>query len=894
MPLQATSGAASYDAFGGGVPVVPNYIEDVFSTWLYTGNGSTQIISNGIALGTGGSGTGGSGQWTSTSYLTGPSNSAFTFGAGDFTIEFWMFPASSGQIATIFDLKGTNYYTARPMVYQYNQQVKLFWYDGGGNVVSTDYLIEAGKWQHIAVTRSGNTFRIFYNGVLQQTATNTSSLDSSTPTIGQSIDGNDWPYKGYISNLRVVKGTAVYTSNFTPSTTPLTAISGTSLLTLQDPSPFIDRSSNNFSLTMTGSIAASGAGPFVGSVVGKGGLVWQKNRSAAGYDHVLTDTTTSGTGALTNFLSSNTTNSFASNQANIIGSYNSNGFTLNNGSGYSNNNGVTAVSWTFRKQPKFFDVVTYTGNGTTNNVSHALNSTPGFIIIKKTSGTGDWIAICRKNDTQGVGLYLNSTAGNYYNGTWPFGIPPADSTTLKVSWINDQIVGGCNDNGATYVAYLFAHNAGGFGLTGTDNVISCGSFTGSGAGVATTVTLGYEPQFIIAKRTDAAQNWIMFDNMRGFNNTDAARLFPNLSNAESTVPAENYFTPTATGFKYGPGNSMGDTANIIYIAIRRGPMKVPTDGTKVYSANRYQYDSSYTGGLTTSTVSGAAGGYGGFPTDMVINTIRNQSGDSNRQFFLDRLRGITGLWSTQTYAEASPAPPGSNAKWDNQLGVTTSEGPYYVYPPYSFTNYFFRRAPQFFDEVCYIGTGSATTQTHNLGVVPELIIAKRRDDGGSWGVYSQTLSLADALVLNSTTAAIANGGPYWNSTAPTSTVFSLGTAGTTNLSGGTYVAYLFATCPGVSKVGSYTGTGATQTINCGFTGGARFVMIKRTDSTGDWLVWDTVSGMVAGTDNRIAMNTTAAEANNNWVYTASTGFQIVTSDASVNASSGTYIFLSVA
>lgn len=115
-----------------------------------------------------------------------------------------------------------------------------------------------------------------------------------------------------------------------------------------------------------------------------------------------------------------------------------------------------------------------------------------------------------------------------------------------------------------------------------------------------------------------------------------------------------------------------------------------------------------------------------------------------------------------------------------------------------------------------------------------------------------------------------------------------------NLSGSTYVAYLFASCPGVSKVGSYTGTGATQTINCGFTGGARFVMIKRTDSTGDWWVWDTARGMVAGTDPRSLFNNTNAETNANWVYTATTGFQIVTSDATVNASGGTYIYLAIA
>jgi hypothetical protein len=109
------------------------------------------------------------------------------------------------------------------------------------------------------------------------------------------------------------------------------------------------------------------------------------------------------------------------------------------------------------------------------------------------------------------------------------------------------------------------------------------------------------------------------------------------------------------------------------------------------------------------------------------------------------------------------------------------------------------------------------------------------------------------------------------------------------------VAYLFATCPGVSKVGSYTGTSASQVINCGFTAGARFVLIKRTDSTGDWYVYDTARGMVSGTDPYLLLNNTAAEVNVNYVFTSSTGFTIqAAAPAAINASGGTFIFLAIA
>jgi hypothetical protein len=211
----------------------------------------------------------------------------------------------------------------------------------------------------------------------------------------------------------------------------------------------------------------------------------------------------------------------------------------------------------------------------------------------------------------------------------------------------------------------------------------------------------------------------------------------------------------------------------------------------------------------------------------------------------------------------------------------------------TYINYLFRRAPGFFDVVCYTGTGSATTQTHNLGVVPELMIVKKRSATDDWAVYAGDNT--DFLLLN-TTAATADDNTYWNDTSPTSTVFSVGTNADVNTSAATYVAYLFASLTGVSKVGSYTGTAAAQTINCGFTGGARFVLIKRTDSTGDWYVWDTARGIISGDDPYLLLNSTAAEVTNtDYIDPVSSGFELSsTAPAAINASGGTFIFLAVA
>jgi hypothetical protein len=199
--------------------------------------------------------------------------------------------------------------------------------------------------------------------------------------------------------------------------------------------------------------------------------------------------------------------------------------------------------------------------------------------------------------------------------------------------------------------------------------------------------------------------------------------------------------------------------------------------------------------------------------------------------------------------------------------------------------------------VCYTGTGSAITIPHNLGVVPQLIIQKRRSAAEDWYVmtvqngYGTLNSTAGWSLVGSGSGTLT----IWNATA-SSIGLSSGLASSFAISGQTYVTYLFATCAGVSKVGSYTGTGTTLQIDCGFTGGARFVMIKRVNSTGDWYVWDSARGIVSGNDSYLLLNSTAAEVTNtDYIDTYSAGFEISsTAPAAINASGGSFIFFAVA
>jgi hypothetical protein len=411
------------------------------------------------------------------------------------------------------------------------------------------------------------------------------------------------------------------------------------------------------------------------------------------------------------------------------------------------------------------------------------------------------------------------------------------------------------------------------------------------------VTLGYEPQWLLIKKATASgsdRNWWLTDTMRGFAVGSGADtfLFPNSSAADST--GYDFVNPTATGFDVTTSDDNFNTNGItyIYIAIRRGPMKTPTSGTSVY--NGITRAGTSAAGVVVTGV--------GFPPDISMISLR-QGTSAPIWFTHDRLRGAgsnrmlsssmsqqEGISSYGTFV-LSLDQNGHSLGNDNNLGTRE----YYNNSGYTYIDHFFRRAPGFFDVVCYTGTGANGTVSHNLGVVPELILVKQRSASNPWQVYSAGIANTEYLVL-STTAAKATGTTRWNSTSPTTSVFSLGTAGEVNTSTATYVAYLFATVAGVSKVGSYTGNGSNQTINCGFTGGARFILIKRTDSTGDWYVWDTARGIVSGNDPHLSLNSITTEVTtDDSVDTDSSGFIVnQLSATNINVNAATYIFLAIA
>ena len=188
-------------------------------------------------------------------YLNTTSSAVLGMGTGDFTVEAWIFAtaAFSGYNAIFADgfTSGSLYF---------GNTAGGFGLRAGsvGDILVTT-APSINQWVHVAVTRSGTTVRLFYNGVQQATTTNSTNFPTQSGYVGN--DGGGSAFTGYISNLRIVKGTAVYTSAFTPSTTPLTAISGTSLLTCQS-NRFRDNSTNAFAITVNGSPSVQRFSPF--------------------------------------------------------------------------------------------------------------------------------------------------------------------------------------------------------------------------------------------------------------------------------------------------------------------------------------------------------------------------------------------------------------------------------------------------------------------------------------------------------------------------------------------------------------------------------------------------------------------------------------------------------
>jgi hypothetical protein len=707
----------------------------------------------------------------------------------------------------------------------------------GRTVIST---ITAGRWYHIAFTRSGSTWRSFVDGTQVDTFTSSASLYQSANQFALARVQGTNPFNGLLSNVRVIKGTALYTSNFTPPTSPLTAVTNTQLLTLQS-ATVVDNSANALTITNTGSVTTSTATPWNNYVVGQDssgrGNNWVLNNintasSGTTYD-LMIDSPINATGDIGNYCVFNFLDKFSSTVL-------SNGNLSTNGVGVARSTfGMTSGKWYWEFTPQstacMFGIATaaantaqyvgqnafgwayYGANGNKYN-----NASP--VAYGATFTTNDVIGVAFDADIGTLTFYKNGTSqgtaftgltsGPYFaasgdNGgtaqptainfgqrpftyTAPSGFLPLNTQNLVTPTIL---------NGAQYMAAVT------YTGTGSSQTITTSS-TNSGNNPNGTT---FQPDFVWAKGRSGATDHALYDAVRGVQ----------LQLESNTTTAETTETTGLTAF-----TSSGFTT---------GALAQMNTNTATYVAWEWL-------GGTAPTVNNTAGA-GNVPTAGSVL--------------------INGANSTSALAGSIAA---------TRISANTSAG---------------------FSIVTYTGTGANATVAHGLGVAPSLIIAKSRSVADNWLIYHA--SLGNTQYVDFTTAAAGTSITAWNNTSPTSSVFSIGTAPRINTASSTNVAYCFAPVSGYSAFGSYTGNGSTDGpfIYMGFR--PRFILVKRTDTTGIWFIYDTTRNTYNTMDLYLQPQSSAAEVSYGNAYDfLSNGVKIRNTSADYNASGGTYIYAAFA
>jgi hypothetical protein len=310
-------------------------------------------------------------------------------------------------------------------------------------------------------------------------------------------------------------------------------------------------------------------------------LVWTKDRTSA-YNHQLFDSVR-GTGSSKNLMS-NTTDAEGVNASSFgyLSGFNSNGFALTKGSDPGNEYlwvGKTSdnyVAWQWQagqgttssntngaitstvsvNATAGFSVVSYSGtSATTSTIGHGLGVAPQFIIVKSRTTTDGWV-VYHTSVGNGSALNLNTTgASNSSNTYW-------NNTTPTSSVFSIGNSTGVNQSGATYIAYCWAQVAG---------FSQFGSYTGNGSTDGPFIYLGFRPKFILVKRTDTTDDWVLIDSARDPYNADTHSLFPDLSNAEGTaVTVEDMLS---NGFKCRSTAQNVSGGTYIYMAFAENPFK---------------------------------------------------------------------------------------------------------------------------------------------------------------------------------------------------------------------------------------------------------------------------------------------------------------------------------
>lgn len=551
----------------------------------------------------------------------------------------------------------------------------------------------------------------------------------------------------------------------------------------------------------------------------------------------------------------------------------------------------------------------FSGNGNywnTNNISVTAGDTYDSMKDVPTLTDADTANYCVLNP-----LWKSSTASTS-NGN----LSLSQSTALEVNQSTINISSGkwywettITSVGASVSPMIGVVNGGGLDAYTSANAYYYFSYDGKKflGGTATAYGATYTNNDVIGVALDMDSGTLTFYKNGTSQGTAATALSGSFSPAFSNGGGPSPSWGASVNFGQRPFTYTPPTG---FKALNTYNLPTPTIGATASTLASKNFDvTTYTGtGATQSIVNS-----GGFQPSLVWLKTRNV-GYGHALF--DSVRGVgNGLQSNSTNAEAAWGTStlasfnsnGFGLGADTSYLIANSSGNTFVAWQWkangsavnntagSITSQVSANASAGFSIVTYTGNGTAgSTVGHGLGVAPKLIIPKSRTGTAptnSWHCYHASLGATQGIILNSTAGATTDSG-FWNNTAPTSSVITLGTYN--SYSGQDYVAYCFSEVAGYSKFGSYTGNGNNDGtfVHLGFR--PRFVMVKRTDSTSNWHIIDTARTVNNVGGHFLQPNLSAAEANVAIEDLLSNGFKFRSSDADFNLNGATYIYMAFA
>tara|TARA_A100001011_G_scaffold310818_1_gene327645 strand:+ start:268 stop:2337 length:2070 start_codon:yes stop_codon:yes gene_type:complete len=642
----------------------------------------------------------------------------------------------------------------------------------------------------------------------------------------------------------------------------------------------------------------------------KGGLVWIKSRNLT-ESHRLYDTSRGAHKYLSCDSSGGEQDLTSADEG--VSAFNNNGFTIKGNDNADNNHGMRYAAWTFRECANFFAIATWTGDGNNSRtITHSLNGSPGMIAIKNRDRAEDWIVW-----TYGVSgvmsfnsplAHSNSSQDEYTPGTGNTITSPLGTTneTTEFTIGNGDAV---NKNGDTYVAYIWANHVNGSGAFGPDedqDIIKFGTYTGDNA-TFNEQNVGFEPQFSMHRNWSHNDPWNIYDTTRGWPHTPSGDPhYPHLLEINTTAVESHYgnlnrWSPLVSTSTLGLPVIMAQSSDQKFNASSRYYwwMAIRHDYEEATSRSEF-FDLDHTQTAVTADAISVAPMFHSSTGRVDWGVTKNHSSTSN-WLTATRLtnRSTVSFISPGAFAGHQPdygfdfsgCITGTNNGWFGR-GTGNSVDAELI-------SWMWRRKKKLFDMTTRRGTGTnGTAFNHYLGTTPEMIWTKNISAGSTdFLVYHKDLTGSGYyLRLNNAGGEVQDN----HITNVLATSYTIPQANSnTNTTDNYYIHWFFATVAGIAKVGSYTGTGSSeQTIDCGFTNGTKFLIIKYKDGTGDWLWFDngTELDFGAGANDRyLKIQTNAGRSSAvDYINPVSSGFKVPANQTATNALNSEYIFYAIA